>query len=285
VEERAYANDAIEVAVLPQAGARLHRLRAFGHDLLRTPDDPAIHLADPFFWGAYVMAPWCNRIEAGPVRFASHRLHITPNFPDGTAIHGQVYLRPWAVENDGGLAVRMGGEGWPWPYEVRQRLVVSGAELRIELALTNLGRDAMPGGLGLHPWFVKPVRVAIHAGGVFPDNTETEASPRDVAGPFDQRALGELAEGMDATWVDLSDPAVELVWPGRVRATMRIHAPQVVVVAASPPDTDAVALEPQTHAPQGIRRLMNGEHAAMELVPPGEALSMTVVLNFEQLKD
>jgi galactose mutarotase-like enzyme len=30
----------IEVVVVPEAGARLHRLRAFGEDLLRTPDDP-----------------------------------------------------------------------------------------------------------------------------------------------------------------------------------------------------------------------------------------------------
>ena len=37
----------------PAMGAALHRLRVFGHDLLRTPDDPADHdRDDPFFWGA-----------------------------------------------------------------------------------------------------------------------------------------------------------------------------------------------------------------------------------------
>ena len=55
----------LEAVLLPEAGARLHRLRAFGHDLLRTPSDADDHLREPFFWGGYVMAPWCNRLAAG----------------------------------------------------------------------------------------------------------------------------------------------------------------------------------------------------------------------------
>lgn len=54
------ANGPILAELLPDVGARLHRLRVFGQDLLRTPAEPAEHLRDPFRWGAYVMAPWCN---------------------------------------------------------------------------------------------------------------------------------------------------------------------------------------------------------------------------------
>ena len=54
MEARTYSSAALEAIVLPEAGARLHRLRAFGHDLLRTPHEPAIHQADPFFWGAFI---------------------------------------------------------------------------------------------------------------------------------------------------------------------------------------------------------------------------------------
>ena len=97
MEEVVIADGPLEVVVLPEAGARLHRLRAFGHDVLLTPDDPATHLADPFFWGAYVMAPWCNRIEARPTRIGAREVDLASNFPDGTAIHGQVYARPWTA--------------------------------------------------------------------------------------------------------------------------------------------------------------------------------------------
>ena len=42
----------LEVVVLPGLGARLHRLRAFGHDLLLSPDDLATYERDPFMWGS-----------------------------------------------------------------------------------------------------------------------------------------------------------------------------------------------------------------------------------------
>src|SRR5438132_7621799 len=176
-----FSSDALEVVVLPDVGARLHRLRAFGHDLLRTPDQRAVHKADPFFWGAYVMAPWCNRIEAaGKVRFGSRYVDLPPNFPDGSAIHGQVYARPWRVGEEGRLTIRAGGDAWPWRYQVDQQLAVSGAELRIELALTNIDDEPMPAGVGLHPWFRRPLRVAIYARDVFRDNLNSAARPQSV---------------------------------------------------------------------------------------------------------
>jgi aldose 1-epimerase len=283
VEELRYANDAIEVVVLPQVGARLHRLRAFGHDLLRTPNDPAVHVEDPFFWGAYVMAPWCNRIAAELIEFGSRRIHLAPNFGDGTAIHGQVYSRPWRAQDDGSLVVSAGGEGWPWRYEVRMRLAVDGASVRIRLDLTNVDDEPMPAGLGIHPWFQKPLRIAIHADRVFPDNLDGDAEPRPVTGPLDLRVLGEIPDDLDATWADVADPAVDLEWPGRVRARMVIETRPGFVVAASPRQPPAVAVEPQTHAPQGIRRLMNGEPAALAMLAPGGTLSIAIRLDCEPL--
>ena len=41
MEELTFSDGNVDVVVLPEAGARIHRLRAFGHDVLRTPADPA----------------------------------------------------------------------------------------------------------------------------------------------------------------------------------------------------------------------------------------------------
>jgi len=283
VEARTYSSAALEAIVLPEAGARLHRLRAFGHDLLRTPHEPAIHQTDPFFWGAYVMAPWCNRVKATPIRVGSRLVDLPSNFPDGSAIHGQVYAGPWRVHEDGHLTIRAGGDAWPWRYQVDQWVAVSGAELRIELALTNLDDEPMPAGLGLHPWFRRPRRVAIHARDVFRDNLNSEAHPQPVGGPFDLRALGDIPDELDSTWTNLSDPAVELAWPAAVRATMRIEASSAFVAGASPSAMDAVAIEPQTHAPQGLRRLLAGEPGGLARLAPRETLSLVVRLAFEEV--
>ena len=284
MEEVRLASGSIEVVVLPEAGARLHRLRAFGHDLLPTPDDHAMHLRDPFSWGAYVMAPWCNRIDAEPVVVGPHRVELGPNFSDGSAIHGQVYDRPWQWSGDGTFTVEAGGDGWPWRYEVMQQIEIGDRSLRLDYRLINRSPDPMPAGLGVHPWFVKPVLVAIRGDAVHPMNSGIQARAEPVAGPFDLRALAPMPPDLDATWTELGTPQVELVWPAMgVRATMRITAPTIYVVAASPANRDAVAVEPQTHAVQGLWRLLNGQPGGLTMLGPEQELVLGIELAFERI--
>jgi aldose 1-epimerase len=288
VEELRFSSEDLEAVVLPEVGARLHRLRAFGHDILRTPDDRYEHGDDPFFWGSYVMAPWGGRIQAGTANLGWRKIALEANFPDGSAIHGQVYDRPWQRRPDGTLHIRAGGDGWPWVYEVGLRMEAVQRSLLMELTMTNRSADPMPAGLGMHPWFRRPLSVAIHGGSVHPLNTATSppADPEPVHGAYDLRKLGTMADDLDATWADLAEPPVELQWPQEgIRATMRIASPTIYVVAASPGNVDAIAVEPQTHAPQGLRRLLRNEPGGLTMLESGQELSLGVELAFERVED
>jgi aldose 1-epimerase len=283
LEVLSIASGPIEVQLLPAVGARLHRLRAFGHDLLRTPADPATHLRDPFRWGAYVMSPWCNRIAVTPTELGGRVVRPAANFDDGTAIHGQVYASLWQVDTDGTLWARAGGDGWPWRYEATFRVRIDGATLVLEQTLTNLADGAMPAGLGLHPWFVRPLELSVAADRVLPSNTDPAATFEPVTGNLDLRAMGPMADGVDAAWLVEREPAAELRWPRLdIRATMRItsEAGAIVVVVASPAELDAVAVEPQSHAPFGLGRLMHGEAHGLRLLAPGATLSLRTALDF-----
>ena len=283
VRRLASADGEIEVEVLPEFGARLHRLRAFGVDLLRTPADAAQHLSEPINWGAYPMAPWCNRLAAGPVAVGARTLEVPPNFRDGTAIHGQVFAVPWRELDEGAFAVRAGGDWWPWPYEVREEIAFAEATLRITLRLTNLGEDPMPAGLGLHPWFVRPVEVVLRADTVYPTNLEHQRVAEPVNGRLDRRAGGPLPVGLDATWTGLGEPPIELRSPAsEIRATLTFEAPNRCVAAASVADVDAVAIEPETHAPFGLRRLLAGEPDGLRWLEPGASLDLRIALRFAQ---
>lgn len=285
MEELQFIDGPIEVVILPEAGARIHRLRAFGHDLLRTPSDPEEHLRDRFFWGSYIMAPWCGRIEAAPATVGSRVVDLGSNFPDGTAIHGQVHTQPWERRPDGTLHIEGGGDGWPWNYEVALRVDVREPTVRLDLSLANWSSDPMPAGLGIHPWFLRPVQVAIRGRSFHSPNTATPSLPQAVLGHFDLREVGPMAGDLDATWTDLADPPVELRWPDAgVRATMRTSPPAPYVVAASPSYIDAIAIEPETHAPQGLRRLLQGEPGGLTMLGPGQTLGLTVELAFERLE-
>jgi len=63
----------------------------------------------------------------------------------------------------------------------------------------------------------------------------------------------------------------------RVRSTA-----ESCIVVASPITLDAVAIEPQTHAPQGLRRFLRGEPGAMRSIEPGEVLGLTTEIAFER---
>ncbi len=278
-DELVLRSDELEIVMLPQLGARIHRLRAFGIDLLRTPPTRAVHERDPFFWGAYVMAPWCNRVAAHPFEVAGRTVELAPNFPDGTAIHGQVYARPWQISPDGSMRVAGGGNGWPWAYQVTAMPAVEREMLTIAYALENCSDGAMPAGIGLHPWFVAPMEVAIPADAVYPANVASPADPASVDGMLDLRTATAPSAGTDVTYTRLRGRRIELGWPAAgVRADMQIDGPDPLVAVAAPVDLDAVAVEPQSHGPDGLRRLVAAEADAPMLLASGATLRLTLRL-------
>ena len=282
--ELVLVSDELEVVLLPELGGRIHRLRAFGTDLLRTPPDPSHHADDPFSWGAYVMAPWCNRAQTEPVLIAGRTVDLPANFADGSAIHGQVFARPWQVRADGSLHVTGGGDGWPWPYEVVALVTVDGPTLTCAYRLVNRSDGAMPAGIGLHPWFRSPVAVRIPAEAVYPENTGSASDPIPVAGAHDLRVARVPDAGLDGTLTALAAPHVELAWPqAGMAASIEVRAARVLVAVATPAHLDAVAVEPQTHGPDGLRRLEHGEPDAVALLPAGESLSVTVRITVERV--
>jgi aldose 1-epimerase len=282
--ELRFASDRLEAVFLPDLGARLHRLRVFGQDLLRTPGQLDAYRREPFFWGSFVMAPWCNRIPPQPADVGSRTIDLAPNFPDGTAIHGQVQARPWEIVSPGALRVQGGGDGWPWRYEVTLAIDVGAATLRMRHGLTNRSDEPMPAGIGIHPWFRRPLAVAFPAQRVYPSNIDSAGEPMPVAGAFDLRRQRDMPPDLDATWTDLRGPHVaELSWPNLgIAATMRATPDVPYLCAASPTGLDAVAIEPQTHAPDGLRRLLAHERGGLSLLPPGEALELIVELAFRR---
>jgi aldose 1-epimerase len=282
-------SDALELHLLPELGARIHRLRAFGHDLLRVPDDPATHATDPFSWGAYPMAPWCNRAPAGRRQIVAGRLvDLVPNFPDGTAIHGLVATRPWRQLDDRTFEiVRDAGSEWPWPFVLRLAATVREATASLEYRLTNLADEPMLAGLGLHPWFRRPLELRIPATAVYESNVASEAQARPVGAATDLRTLAAPGAGLDGTWTALDEPVLQLRWPDlRVGARLDIAAAGSSLVAvASPEGIGAVAVEPQTHGPDPFRRLERGEPDAPVLLAPHAELYMGLTLSFDLARD
>jgi aldose 1-epimerase len=279
-------SDDIELTVLPELGARLHRLSAFGQSLLRTPAGLRSHIHEPFYWGAYHMAPWCNRLSTSPMSFAGTPLELKPNFPDGTAIHGQVFTSRWRLLPSGEFITEGGGDDWPWRYSLTLEISVQGQQVELQNQLTNESASPMPAGLGIHPWFTEQLRLRVPSSHVFPSNGEIADVPQEASAHLDLREARQLDPDIDATWVELDEPYITLTWPDRgVEASIRVDTRCPVVVAASPEGLDAVAIEPQSHAPQGLRRLLQAEPYGLETLEPGEPLRFALRIDFREIND
>jgi len=274
-------SEEMEVVILPDVGGRIHRIRAFGEDILRTPDDPGLHVSEPFLWGAYVMSPWCNRAASGATVLAGREIALAANFPDGTAIHGLVSSARWLERSRGELACAGGGDGWPWVFEVSQTASLTGATLTLEYRVWNLDDVPMPSGIGLHPWFRRPVAVRLPAEAVYWTNLDSAPYPTQVTGARDLRSLAPPADGLDDTWTQLTEPQIAFVWPeSGIQATLELEtdASDVLVAVASPPAIGAIAVEPQTHGPNPFRRLAVGEPDPPAMLPPGGSIRLVLRL-------
>lgn len=271
----------LEVELLPEVGARLHRIRAFGYDLLRTPPHIDAHREAPIFWGAYPMAPWCNRARPGRRHVAGRSVDLAPNFDDGSAIHGVVGAVPWKRRGTGSLGLEVDAGRWPWGFDIQLDIELEQSALGLRYRLVNQANAPMPAGLGLHPWFRTPLEVRLPARAVYRSNIGSAPVPEPVDGPFDLARRATPAADLDATWTGLDEQTIELAWPdaGIVGLlSVETSAPAVLVALASPATLDAVAIEPQTHGPDALRRLASGEADAPIMLPPGAALTLDLRL-------
>ncbi|MEO8462872.1 MAG: hypothetical protein ABI555_06650, partial [Chloroflexota bacterium] len=141
-----------------------------------------------------------------------------------------------------------------------------------------------PGGLGIHPWFVGPVEVRIDSSTVLPSNVDPGAQFEPVRGSLDLREGRPMAIGLDATWPDPEGGEVGFRWPELgIEATLRATSDSgLCIVAASPRADGVVAVEPETQAPQGLRRLLGGEPYGMRWLEPGAAIHLRTDLTFRR---
>lgn len=115
--------------------------------------------AGPFDLANNLLVPWSNRISGGGFHFGGRFHPLEPNLPGELyPIHGNGFSSAWAVENASAelveLSVTSNGPG-PFRYEARATYALDAGALNMGLWVRNVGAEALPFGLGFHPWVVR----------------------------------------------------------------------------------------------------------------------------------
>jgi aldose 1-epimerase len=233
---------------------------------------------------SFPLVPYVNRIRDGCFIFRGREVRLRSNMAgDPSPLHGQGWLNAWRVDDSNERTAVLtfehyAGE-WPWKYEARQELAVDERGLSARLICSNTDSEAMPCGLGFHPYFPCGPETHIdtcvtHAWTIDEHVLPVEKVPAE--GRYDLRNRLVCGQDLDngfAGWggsARMTDPD----WPYDIE----MSSPEAKFFQLySPPSGDVFVAEPVTHAnaalnapeeqwPQlGMRVLEAGEEMRLDM--------------------
>jgi glucose/arabinose dehydrogenase/galactose mutarotase-like enzyme len=149
----------------PSRGANVFSIEVAGIEYLRTPANMYTFAGTEH--GTPVLYPTPNRVKNATFRFAGKQYAMEPNFGPHR-IHGLVFGQPWRVVSSGStdtsafvrsaIAFAPGSEPYrqfPFAHELFLEVTVTEGAVRWSYEVDNrAGREAVPFGFGLHPFFL-----------------------------------------------------------------------------------------------------------------------------------
>ena len=235
----------------------------------------------------FPLVPYVNRIRGGCFTFRGRTVRLEPNMAgDPSPLHGQGWLNPWTVEQAGSSTAALTyhhepGE-WPWSYEARQEFSLDERGFSVRLTCRNTSSEAMPCGLGEHPYFPCGPETRIDTQVDCAWTVDKDVLPVDkvaAEGRYDLRARLACGQHLDngfGGWggeAHMSDPG----WP----YDLRLSSPQAKFFQLySPPEGRIFVAETVTHANAALNHPESDWPAlGMRVLDPGEAMSLDVRLD------
>jgi aldose 1-epimerase len=232
----------------------------------------------------FPLVPYSNRIRDGRFTFRGRSVDEPIASGHTNALHGHGWRLPWRVTARGDDVLTMeyehrphsGEAGWPWPYRAWQRLALTPQALSMTMGIENRAGEAMPAGLGHHPYFPRSPQTQVTAtvAGIWWPEAGQLPVERVTPPPDSDPRRGVLVDevGLDhgyAGW----DGSARIAWPER-RATLAMTADLALstLVIFSPPGRSFVCVEPVSHCIDAFNLAAGGMgDTGMRVLAPGEA--------------
>ncbi len=275
-----------ELAVAPDVGGSIASFRVLVGgawiDCLRPATPDALAARDPRRTGCFPLVPFSNRIRAGKFRFGGRDIQLPLNSPPAPhAIHGHGFQAAWRVvsHSDASLTIehRYDEGPWPYPYVARQDFALGPDGLTVAMTVESLAGEAMPLGLGWHPYFSRTPKAGLTAAVGKMWRNDAETMPVALVDPPATHRLGNgirpETDAMDNCFAGWNQRAV-IEWPER-GAGLTLTADPVFkfLVVFTPPGRDFFCAEPVSNCTDAFNLAAGGrDDTGMIVLPPGGSL-------------
>jgi aldose 1-epimerase len=278
----------LSARIAPEAGGIVAGLDWRGpdghiHKLLHSPQGAIPSTGAPNMFGSWAMVPFANRAFGGVVDDGERRFTVPDNNAYGGGnIHGFGWQSAWDILGQTAshtvLEHRRTTGSDPYRYRATQEVSLDQAGVTIEIAVTNEADQALPYGLGHHPWFpcAPDTTLGMTATGalVFGEAFRATGSQSlPDGGPYAGKPV--FATGRETAWSFLGwDGVARIETPSSglaitLTASETLHCP----VVWAPAGADFLCVEPQSHAIGSPSEKAARAVAPLTRLEPGGTLS------------
>jgi aldose 1-epimerase len=285
----------LSLTLFPAAGGSIASFRlatATGEvDLMRPSSERALADQNSLDSACYPLVPFSNRIENGKLRFNGREYRLTPNFPDHPhPLHGHGCWQEWALSAEHEISATLTfahqGPDYPSAYQAEQRFVLLDDGLECRLSMRNTGSEAMPAGVGFHPFFPKTActKVKVPLGGVWLSRDGIPYGHGALPAEWDFGELRELGSVVLDHCFSGWNRTARIEWPKRGLAIQMTGSDAFGhVVIYTPAGQDFFCVEPVSNANDAFNMAARGvPNTGTVVLAPGESLGATMRLVVER---
>lgn len=256
---------------------------------LRPTSSQALSAGDPLGMASFPLVPFCNRIRDG--RFEIEGLHtsLAPNYQTSPhPLHGNGWENVWRIKDatteSATLCFEYAQDSWPYPFQAEQTFMLDELGLHVCMKVTNTGPNAMPLGLGHHPYFPYEPGTIVSADVDAIWCRDDENMPTKLDWKHD--VVAALRTGMPVQQFSLDNNFIgwnrtaSIIWPDGHNLKIVADAPLDYLVLVTPKGESFFCVEPVSNCTDWInlRNSHPSEHRGGTMLAAGETLSTSFSL-------
>lgn len=278
-----------QIGIDPACGGQIARCDWDGQPVLKPAREG--HWPENMQGGCFALLPFSNRIRNGAFDYNGRPVRLAaPDFGMPHALHGYGWRHSWHITRSSADAVDMVLEhdagDWPWSYRAHQAVRAGPGGLTLSLCIENLSRQAMPAGIGFHPYFPRrnDTRIKMDCEGCW------LTDPAEPGLPVTWRPLSPAthqSHARPASGIDLDNcftgwnRHVQIAYPDTsLLIVMRASEPLGNLVVFCPAGQDDIlCLEPVSHVTDAINLPDLPAGQAMDPLAPGKRLCAEIQIS------